>query len=101
MVQRLGVRFINRIEISPSARFEDYYTAPPQEMSGLNLPFAGFLHNDNLAVPGHPYFANLIRAMQAPQDPLRQRPALILNLDVSTIEPFALELRSVEQHLKI
>jgi uncharacterized protein (TIGR04255 family) len=100
MVQRLGVRFINRIEISPGIRFEDYFTAPPREMSGLRLPFAGFFHNDTLAVSGHSYLINLIRTMQVPQDTLRERPALFLDIDVFTLEPFALELRLLEQHLK-
>jgi len=100
MVQRLGVRFINRIEISPGARLEDYYTAPPKEMSRLDLPFAGFLHNDTLAVPGQPYFVNLIRTILNPQDPLIQRPALILDIDVFTLEPFALQLSSIQKHLK-
>jgi uncharacterized protein (TIGR04255 family) len=100
IVQRLGIRFINRIEISPGTRFEDYYTAPPREMSDLELSWAGFFHNDTLAVPGHPYLVNLIRTMQVPQDALKQRPALILDVDVFTLEPFALELRLLEQHLK-
>jgi len=100
MVQRLGVRFINRIEISPDVRFEDCFTAPPREMSGLELPFVGFFHNDTLAVRGHSYLINLIRTMQVPPDTLRERPALILDIDVFTLEPFALEPRLLEQHLK-
>jgi uncharacterized protein (TIGR04255 family) len=38
--------------------------------------------------------------MQVPPDTLRERPALILDIDVFTLEPFALEPRLLEQHLK-
>jgi uncharacterized protein (TIGR04255 family) len=53
-IQLLGLRFTDRIEIPPSARIKNYFTAPPRERSKLKLPLAGFYHNDSIVVPGHP-----------------------------------------------
>src|SRR3989304_396465 len=55
-VQRLGVRFINRITLPVGeVRLDDYLRLPPQTPSGLDLPIMSFFHQDSLIVTGHPY----------------------------------------------
>lgn len=80
-IQRIGVRFINRIPFSGEIRLEDYLIAAPKEPVDLNLPFAGFLHHDTLIVPGHPYGINLVRTIQPAVG--AQSPAfIIVDIDV-------------------
>ena len=80
-VQRLGLRFINRIELPPEeVRYEDYIQPAPEPPKHLELPFHGFLHHDTLAVPGHAYALNVIRTIQnVPNQPL----AVVLDIDAS------------------
>lgn len=99
-IQRLGLRFINRIEIPANGRLKDYLTAAPREMSGLRLPFAGFFHNDTIVLPGHPIAANVIRTMQVYPDSQNQPPALILDIGVYTTEPLNFSIESIAQHLQ-
>lgn len=94
-IQRLGLRYINRMVLGPQeVRFEDYLRPRAQPPQGLNLPFQGFFHHDVLAVPGHAYAINIIRTSQPPQELGSEGMALILDIDVYTTQPF--ELRRVE-----
>ena len=94
-VQRLGLRYINRMVLGPQeVRFEDYLRPRAQPPQGLNLPFQGFFHHDVLAVTGHAYAINIIRTSQPPQELGSEGMALILDIDVYTTQPF--ELRRVE-----
>lgn len=99
-VQRLGLRFINRILLPPKyTDFEDYLTAPPKAPDGLDLPFHGFFHNETLAVTGHPYAINVIRTIQRPQPPEHDRVGIILDNDVFTVEPFEFQQEILERRL--
>jgi len=99
-VQRLGLRFINRIELPPQElRFEDYIQPAPQPPNTLDLPFRAFLHHDTLAVPGHPYAINVIRTIQHPQNPGTQWIAVILDIDVFTLRAFEYRQDVLEQRL--
>jgi len=91
-VQRLGLRFINRILLPPQDfDFEDYLTTPPRLPDHLELPFQGFFHNETLAVPGYPYGITIIRTIQPPQPAEPDRVGLILDHDVFSLEPFAIQ----------
>jgi len=89
--QRLGLRFINRFVLPvQEMRFEDYiqpHAVPPRD---LDLPFLGFFHHETLIVPGSPYAINVTRTIQLPQDPRSQGLAIILDIDVFTLQPFEL-----------
>jgi len=86
-LQRVGVRFIGRLELPPlNGEFEDYIDPAPKAPAGMELPFVGFLHHDTLAVPGYPYVVNIIRTIERPQDPT-QSFAVILDIDVGTLKP--------------
>jgi uncharacterized protein (TIGR04255 family) len=99
-VQRLGLRFINRILLPPKyTDFEDYLKAPPKLPDGLDLPFQGFFHNETLAVTGHPYAINNIRTIQPPQPPEHDRIGIILDNDVFTVEPFEFQQEILERRL--
>ena len=51
-IQRLGVRFVNRIPMAPKeTRFEDYIQPHPQTPRDLDLPFLNFLHKETFVVP--------------------------------------------------
>jgi uncharacterized protein (TIGR04255 family) len=90
-IQRIGLRFINRIQLSPTeARFEDYIQHAPSAPAGMELPHTMFFHHDTLLVPGHPYEINIIRTIQPPQAPTTGL-AIILDIGVSTVEPFNLD----------
>ncbi|MGH8728205.1 MAG: TIGR04255 family protein [Burkholderiales bacterium] len=88
VVQRLGLRFINRMAVPSEGRLEDYMQVPPQTPRGLDIPFANFLHHDTVVVPGHPYAINVIKTVQLPQVPGNESAALILDIDAYTTQPF-------------
>ncbi len=99
-VQRLGLRFINRILLPPNyVDFEDYLKAPPKPPDGLDLPFHGFFHNETLSVPGYPYAINIIRTIQQPQPPDHDRFGIIVDNDVFTLQSFELQQEILEHRL--
>lgn len=88
--QRIGVRFINRIEMaSDEVRYEDYIQPAPEPPKGMDMPFHNFVHHDVLAVPDHPYAINVIRTIQHPPD-ANQGLAVILDIDAFTTAPMEL-----------
>ncbi len=100
-IQRIGLRFINRIPLPPGElRFEDYIQPAPTPPLDLNLPFHAFMHHDTLAVPGHPYAINVIRTIQAPQTSDASGIALILDIDVFTKREFELTDELLSRRLR-
>lgn len=99
-VHRIGLRYVNRIQLPPDdPRFEDYLAPAPAPPPGLDVPFYGFLHQDMLAVPGHPYAINVIRTMQPPGAPGVQGFGLILEIDTFTTQEFELDRTVLEDRL--
>jgi uncharacterized protein (TIGR04255 family) len=91
-IQRVGLRYINRIKLPPGElRFEDYMQPAPLAPRDLDLPFHSFTHHDTLAVPDRPYAINVIRTIQPPRDAGDAVIALILDIDVFTTESFDLD----------
>lgn len=84
-IERLGIRFINMLEVSTLAELTDLLTNPPKSPTGLNLPVQNFVHQTSYAIPDHPYGLNIVQVIQpsgnSPSDSLN----LILDLDVSTV----------------
>jgi uncharacterized protein (TIGR04255 family) len=90
-IQRLGLRYINRIKLAPGELlFEDYIQPAPSPPQGLELPFLGFIHKDTLGVLGHPYAINVIRTIQPLGSGVESGFALILDIDVFTTQGFDL-----------
>ncbi len=91
-IQRLGLRFINRIELTPQHQSLDYYlVAPPKTASELDFPCVTFFHQDTFATPGYPYIVNLVQTIQPQQAPGGAGPALIFDIDVFSEQSFGLE----------
>lgn len=91
VAQRVGLRFINRIELPPQElRFEGYIQSAPQPPQDLDLPFIAYFQHDTLAVPGHPYAVNVIRTIQPAQNPDTEGMAVILDIDVFRLRAFDL-----------
>jgi uncharacterized protein (TIGR04255 family) len=99
IAQRIGIRFINRIQMSPGLRLEEYFTSPPEDTSGLDLPVSGFLYHANFRTPNYPYAVNVSRTVQQTLDPIKEPPSLILDIDVFTITPAPIDEKSIEGHL--
>ena len=96
--QRLGLRFINRIAVPQEGlRLEDYLEAPPRAPQGMDLPLAGFLHQDTLTVSGYPYGITFTQTVQPPQAP--ETGGLILDIDVFTTQPLNLDENKLDRHL--
>jgi uncharacterized protein (TIGR04255 family) len=98
--QRVGLRFVNRIEMSGGLRLEEYLTSPPQDPSGLDLPIGSFLYQANFETPGYPYSIRVSRTLQQTIRPLRNPPALLLDLDVSINKPIQVDRVLIQEHLR-
>jgi uncharacterized protein (TIGR04255 family) len=99
-IQRLGLRFINRIELPlDGPRPDDYLHMPPEVLTGLPLSRSGFFHRDVLGVPGYPYIVTIVRTVQPIQTGVSKRFGLLLDIDVFSTEPFDLRDELLTQRL--
>jgi uncharacterized protein (TIGR04255 family) len=90
-IQRLGLRFINRIVMPVrETAFEDYIQPRASSPQGLDLPFYNFFHLDQLAVPGYPYVVRIARTLQFPLAPELQGVSILLDIDVFSDGQFEL-----------
>lgn len=83
-IERLGVRFINRLVPVELDRLDEILTLPPRPPDSLPLPIGEFLHRSQFAVPGSPYRINVIQTNQPPAPPETDAVGLILDIDVFT-----------------
>lgn len=97
--QRIGLRFINRIEMSAGLRLDEYLEDPPRDPSGLDLPINGFLHQSSFETPGYPYSISVVSTLQQTAAPLKP-PAILLDLDVFTVKAIRLDLEEIKGHLQ-
>lgn len=99
-VQRLGLRFINRMILAAGDELEDYLQILPQKPNGLeDLSIGSFFHHEVLGIPGYPYAVNIRRTIQPPDKPTDTEFGLILDIDVFTIGPFPNESGIIERCL--
>jgi uncharacterized protein (TIGR04255 family) len=97
--QRIGLRFVNRIEmLAGEVRCDDYIHLQSHLITGLRLPLMGFFHQDTLAVPGYPLAVNVARTFQPPQTP-NAGVAIILDIDAFTTMAFEMKQLDLAQHL--
>lgn len=98
-IHRLGLRYINRVNLpAGELQFEDYMEAAPATPRDFETPFYGFMHQDTLAVPDHPYAINVIKTLQPPENEATGI-ALILDIDVFTIQGAELDQQSLGRRL--
>ena len=87
-VQRLGVRFINRIELIETSDAARYLARTHNCLEPLGLPKSGYFYHSMHEVPGQPFQINVIETIQPASPPLRERFGLILDIDVFTTQAF-------------
>ncbi|MBI5307980.1 MAG: TIGR04255 family protein [Planctomycetes bacterium] len=98
-IQRVGLRFINRMELSQDEQMEDYLQILPQKPQGLDIPIGSFFHHEVLNVPDYPYAINIRRTIQPPNKATDKKIGLILDIDVFTIQPFEPKIGIIGQYL--
>ena len=99
-VQRLGLRFINRIELPVDGpRPDDYLRMTYEVLPEMSLSRVGFFHRDVLAVPGYPYIVVIVRTVQPIQAGGGKGFGLLLDIDVFSTEPFDLRDDLLTQRL--
>jgi uncharacterized protein (TIGR04255 family) len=90
-VQRLGVRFINRIILAEPDRMAELLTTPPRHPNNMNIPITAFMHQNTFEIPDQIYNLNVIQTIQPPSPPETESFSLILDLDVATTQPIQFE----------
>jgi uncharacterized protein (TIGR04255 family) len=98
-VQRLGVRFVNRIVLPKFTQLSRYLSKPPKCLEPLGLPLSRFLYQSIHDVPGHPFQINVTQAIQPPKPPQTEGGGLILDIDVITTQSFTCDEEILRQNL--
>lgn len=98
-IQRVGLRFINRMVLSLDEQIEDYLLISPQKPQGLDLPVAGFFYHEAFGVPEYPYAINIRRTVQPIDKPIAKEIGLVLDIDVFTTQPVEPESGVIERYL--
>lgn len=98
-ILRLGVRYVNRIPLSVGEwRFSEYLKTARSTLVDLGLSVSGFMHQDLVKVPNHPYAINVITTVQPPPSP-ETGPSLIFDTDTFTTRPVELSTTHLTGHL--
>jgi uncharacterized protein (TIGR04255 family) len=99
-IQRLGVRFINRIALPVGeVHLDKYLIYPPQPPGRIDFQIMGFFHQDALLVEGHPYAINVVKTVQPPPGSGTDGGGLILDIDAFCTEPFKHDAGALEKRL--
>jgi uncharacterized protein (TIGR04255 family) len=98
-IQRLGVRYINRIALENGEKPSTYLNTVPPSLPGIELPTESFFYQDTYRVPDHPYYINWVRTIQPQQPYSTDGQALIVDIDVFMTEFIALDRESLIQRL--
>lgn len=99
-IQRLGVRFINRIAPVAVARLDQYLVVPPNFPAEFPLPLEGFLYQSRFDVPGYPYNLNVNQTIQPAEPSKHEESALLFDIDVFTTSATALDDEIVRERLR-
>lgn len=90
-IDRLGVRFINRIAPVDIDNLGEVLSLPPRHPNSLALPIGEFLHRTCFSVPGHPFAVSVIQASQPALPPSSDGLGLIVDIDVYTTTTLELD----------
>jgi uncharacterized protein (TIGR04255 family) len=102
-IQRLGVRYINRIPLRDGEMPSTYLKTTPSSISELELPTESFFYQDTYQVPGYSYQINWVRTIQSQQPtPVNiHNQSLIIDIDVfTTVEFIDLDRESLIKRLE-
>jgi len=83
-IERLGVRFINRIVPIELNDLHRHLAFPPSLPYPLQFPLRAFMHQNKFNVPGYHYNLNVAQTIQQPTPEQPNDHALILDIDVFT-----------------
>jgi uncharacterized protein (TIGR04255 family) len=97
-VQRLGVRFINRISPIVVAEVGRHLENPPECLESFGLPMVGFFYQSTHEVPKRPFQINVTQTIQ-PSLPPQNEAGLIFDIDVFTKQAFRCEDEILKDHL--
>jgi len=98
-VQRLGVRFINRIALSGPGDARQYLANPASSLEPVGLPASRFLYHSLHDIPGCPFQIHVVQTVQPPT-PETEKFGLILDIDVGTMHVLSTEEGVLRQHLE-
>lgn len=98
-VQRLAVRFINRIALQSLSDVAKFLKRPPQCLKRLGLPQSNFFFASKHDVPNEPLQIEIIQTVQPPSPPQTDDFGLILDVDVFTIRGFASDDKALDDYL--
>ena len=88
-VERLAVRFINRIALRKLGDVTKILKHPPESLDRLGMPRLGFFFASKHEVPKLPFHIEVIETVQPPTPPQTTDFGLILDVDVYTVRGFA------------
>ena len=98
-IERIGVRFINRLEVpTKGLKFGQYFNGLGTVPGGL--PLSNFVSHRTIEVPDHPYTLILIQTIQAPPSPEATSLGLITDIDVVALEPIVNDRGIILRRLK-
>lgn len=97
-VQRLGVRFINRITPVKLAKMGAVLVKPPKCLESQGFPMAKYLYQSYHEVPGHDLAISVTQAIQPPGEENRGH-SLILDIDAMTTKPCSTSRDEIEAGL--
>lgn len=98
-VQRLGVRFINRITLDKLAGVGRLLSVPPKGLERQGLPMTSFLHRNTFEAPDLPFSVNVVQTVQPPVPPEAEGFGLILDIDVFTEQAFPVDDAILNEYL--
>lgn len=94
-IQRLGVRFINRIAKADFDNLDEYLNEVPS--FSTRLPLNGFMYQSRFDVPGEYLGINVVKTMQPENSELA---GLIIDIDVFTRRPLSCDDRIMNDYLQ-
>lgn len=100
VIQRLGVRYINRIPLEKGEQPSDYLETGSSLLPGLQVSPESFFYKDTYQVPGYPYSVHWVRTIQPQQPTSADQQALIVDIDVFTTELLQLDQDVLTQRLQ-
>ena len=98
-IQRLGVRFINRIRLAAISEVNRFLAKPPRCLEPIGLLSSDFFQRNVHQVPGHSFQINVVQTVQPSAPGEAEGFGLILDLDVSTTQAFDCDEQSLKDRL--
>lgn len=99
LIDRLGVRFINQIQIGEGEKASDFLLGGPSPVDGMELSAGSFYYQDTFRVPDLPYHVKWARTIQPRQPSQLNEKTLIVDIDVCSDNLPSMERRFLKERL--